>query len=304
MLSNAVPTVGPVAYYAARAGLNNSWTPWTTDDTDFTSQIISDLEREGLSFEGLSDTQLENLLRDYWESSDWGLGTTHTFDRDRFVSDYTNFIEGRDTMPDPVRYDELWEQAQARADSEAAIALRELETLGQRQTESFNDELKKLSSGYADARSALLSNQYQQNAQLMDTLSYQMDKSNRNALEAGASAGIRLAGNVNTLLSTQNKQSQTSLETANQLAQMLVSQRNAEASVRGRYWDTMGRNLATKRGIQNSALGKAQEYYNQNADVSEKAYDAAKSDWDNAYYSNPIWENKALTNKSKYNPGG
>jgi hypothetical protein len=68
-------------------------------------------------------------------------------------------------------------------------------------------------------------------------MSSDMARARRNAIEAGASAGVRIAGNVNALLSAQNKMSQQSLETSNQLAQMLVNQRNAEAGLRNQWRD-------------------------------------------------------------------
>ena len=173
----------------------------------------------------------------------------------------------------------------AYAQDEVDAALEELESLRTMQVNNFNDELSSLASSYNTSRNALLSNQYQQNAQLMDNMTSQLDKQNRNALEAGASAGMRLAGNINTLLSTQNKQSQTSLETANQLAQMMVNQRNAEASVRGRYGDYMSQHFATEQDIKDSLYTRADNYHTSRQNV----YDSAIAQWDSKYASNPAW---------------
>lgn len=265
-------------------------------EDDYNSDIIAALESEGLDFSNLSQSQIEALLNKYWEEDEGFYNTEHTFDYDRFLSDYNAMNAALDERPKAPSWDDALNQAYA--DRDASLA--ELDELRQMQVGNFNDELRSLASGYNTARSGILSQQYQQNAQLMDTLSSQMDRQNRNALEAGASAGIRLAGNINTLLSTQNQQSQTSLETANQLAQMMVNQRNAEASVRGRYGDYMTQDFATKQNIKDSALGKAKEYY----DISEKSYSQKLNDWDEAQGGNPLWDYRGTLGKSKYNKTG
>lgn len=265
-------------------------------EDDYNSDIIAALESEGLDFSNLSQSQIESLLNKYWEEDEGFYNTEHTFDYDRFLSDYNAMNAALDERPKAPSWDDALNQAYA--DRDASLA--ELDELRQMQVGNFNDELRSLASGYNTARSGILSQQYQQNAQLMDTLSSQMDRQNRNALEAGASAGLRLAGNINTLLSTQNQQSQTSLETANQLAQMMVNQRNAEASVRGRYGDYMTQDFATKQNIKDSALGKAKEYY----DISEKSYSQKLNDWDDAQGGNPLWDYRGTLGKSKYNKTG
>ena len=118
------------------------------------------------------------------------------------------------------------------ADAEAAIDAENEELLA-----SLNQDLANTSEAYTNSRNALLTQQYQRNAQTIDTMASDMARARRNAIEAGASAGVRIAGNVNALLSAQNKMSQQSLETSNQLAQMLVNQRNAEAGLRNQWRD-------------------------------------------------------------------
>lgn len=271
---------------------------------DLNTDIIAALESEGLDFANLSQSQVEALLNKYWEEDEGMWSTEHTFDYDRFLSDYNAMNAALGERPESPDIAQFWADAQDRASGETATALDKLEQLRQMQVGNFNDELRSLASGYNTARSGILSQQYQQNAQLMDTLSSQMDRQNRNALEAGASAGIRLAGNINTLLSTQNKQSQTSLDTANQLAQMMVNQRNAEASVRGRYGDYMNQHFATEQGIRDSEFSKAQGYYNQEYDVADKSYAQNTQKWDEKYSTNPLWDYRGTLGKSNYNKTG
>lgn len=273
-------------------------------EDDFNSDIIAALESEGLDFSNLSQSQIEALLNKYWEEDEGMWSTEHTFDYDRFLSDYNAMNAALDERPEAPNSSEYWNTALDKANVERDAALAELDELRQMQVGNFNDELQSLASGYNASRSAILSNQYQQNAQLMDTMTSQMDRQNRNALEAGASAGLRLAGNINTLLSTQNQQSQTSLETANQLAQMMVNQRNAEASVRGRYGDYMNQHFATKQNIQDSAYGKAKDYYDTEYGIAKESHAQNLNDWDEAQGGNPLWDYRGTLGKSKYNKTG
>ena len=268
----------------------------------FASGIVSDLTKEGLDFSNLSQSELESILTKYWEEDSGLLSTKHTFDKDRFISDYNAILAAMDAMPEAPDEETFWIKAQERANAEAQDSLNELEDALQSRVSGFNDELQNLADSYRTARSGILSQQYQQNAQLADTLSSQLDKQSRNALEAGASAGIRLASNVNTLLSVQNKQSQASLDTANQLAEMMVRQRNAESSIRSNYDDYMSNYLYEKRGIKDSAYSKAKDYYNQEYGIAENSYDKQLQKWDESNDKNPLWDTKL--GKSKYNKTG
>ena len=295
---------GPLGLWSAIGGGYRD-KGWSVDSLDpDTRKMLSDM--------GLSGDALTDFLREqgYYEDANsvanaWGLGgyDRYVLDTERLDADLEQMLNALGERPERPYATDFLEDARSQAYGERDTALAELDKVKEQRINSFNDELKNLASGYNTARSGVLSQQYQQNAQLMDTLSSQMDRQNRNALEAGASAGIRLAGNINTLLSTQNKQSQTSLDTANQLAQMMISQRNAEASIRGQYGDYMTQNFNTAQGIRDSAEAKAQSYANANYGAASADYDNKQTDWDNLYANNPFWErNKGV--KSNYNKTG
>ena len=222
----------------------------------------------------------------------------YELDEDRLNADLKAMYDALQQRPDTLYAQDYLDAAREQAYAERDAALAELDSVKDTQVELFNDELDSLASSYNTAKSSILSNQYQQNAQLMDTMASQMDKSRRNALEAGASAGLRLAGNINTLLSTQNKQSQISMDTANQLAQMMVNQRNAEASTRRDYGNYMSQYLSDKRGINDSAESKAQSYYDVNYGTAQRDYDTKANEWDSKNSSNPLWEYKSKYSKS------
>ncbi len=283
------------------------------DKIDFKSLLADDPEALKL-WESLSDYEKKTIAEQFVvEDNDignlWGIwgNDIKNYDADALAGAISEFdemqaaYEALPTIPDAQEY---WNNAEARAaaeyDSDIALIAEEKA----RAISGFDDELRSLGSQYNTARSGILSSQYQQNTQLMDTFTSQMEKSNRNALEAGASAGIRLAGNINTLLSVQNQQSRTSLETANQLAQMMVNQRNAEASVNTRYNDYMAKNRASVAQARADRNANAYTYYNNAFEPAQKSYDSKYGQVNSMYNSNPIWNLKYGQNKSQYNKTG
>lgn len=119
-----------------------------------------------------------------------------------------------------VSLDSAMKSAKEEIDAEIAQQEKALAELLSQQTASYNA-----------AAEQILSSDYQRNASLMGTYQSEMRRAQRNALEAGASAGARLANNINVTLSTQNQQAQQSLATSNNLAQMLLNQRQAASDI-------------------------------------------------------------------------
>lgn len=142
------------------------------------------------------------------------------------------------------------------AEASHSSTIAELDALKNTFTNDFNNALSAQNDSYNRAATGLLSNQYKTNAQTFDTLQSDLHKSRQNALEAGASAGVRIAGNVNALLSAQNKQSQTAMDTSNALAEMLLQQRSAAAGLRSDYHKSMQENTNSRISADN-ALNKA-----------------------------------------------
>lgn len=116
-------------------------------------------------------------------------------------------------------------------DSAMTSAKEEIDKEIAQQEQALADLLSQQTASYNDAAEQILSSDYQRNASLMGTYQSEMRRAQRNALEAGASAGARLANNINVTLSTQNRQAQQSLETSNNLAQMLLNQRQAASDI-------------------------------------------------------------------------
>ena len=78
----------------------------------------------------------------------------------------------------------------------------------------------------------LLSNQAQATNAIAGSTRSELQRSQRNAISRGATAAMRLVSNINTELGLQNKAAQQSLDTSNNLAQMLLTQRQSAAQLR------------------------------------------------------------------------
>lgn len=196
------------------------------------------------------------------------------------------------TNSKPV-YEDYFNDALDTIKEQNRVEYDELDKLLDEQTKLRDTDLANISKSYGDARSSLLSNQYRQNSQTMDALQSGMDRSRRNALEAGASAGVRIAGNVNTLLSSQNKQAATSMETANQLSQMMINQRNAESSVNRAYNDYLINDNAQRRDLRMSTEDRAHNYASGRYNVAKDSYDSNVSDFDSKYAMNSMYDYKS-----------
>lgn len=136
---------------------------------------------------------------------------------------------------------------------------------------------------YGDLRRQTLENSYRNNAALMGTVGSEMSKARRNALESGASADLRLAENVNTLLSVQNKQSEQSLETSNQLAQQLLNQRQAAMGVRSAWGQAQSANTQSKIGFKQGTAERAENYANNRFDTENTVYNTDLQQWEDKY---------------------
>lgn len=224
----------------------------------------------------LSAPEQDALLSNYWEEADngfWNLGglsgSAETFDVDSFLRDIGEYdkIETAPLLENFVNIDESLADAQASVDAE-----------NERLLASLNEDLQRSGDAFTQARDTMLTSQHQRNAQTMDTLSSDMSRARRNAIEAGASAGVRIAGNVNALLSAQNKMSQQSLDTSNQLAQMLLNQRNAEAGLRNQWRDAEMSTYDRVQGRAQNEMNIGQQRYNQAQESWQRRNDANVSE--------------------------
>jgi hypothetical protein len=175
-----------------------------------------------------------------------------------------------------------------------ALAALEAESLAMRDT--YQNELSEELDFYNNRASNLMANQYRANAQTYDALQSDLRKSRQNALEAGASAGMRIAGNINSLLSAQNKQSQTAMDTSNALAEMLLQQRQAAAGIRSEYSNYMREANAQKSGYGIDKANALSDYKSKLTDLDMQKYADRESQYNNIYSGQQHNYDRALAN--------
>lgn len=273
---------------------------------DYLSETIDPNSDAGKFWNSQTASQKRALVDEYYNSNNalenWGgfLGDREDFDLEGFLQD----LNDTSAVPNRPDRDTFWNDAQAAIDAENAEILgrydaqeARLDRLLAEANKNYASDMNDIRSEYSNARTGLMSSQYQQNAQLMDTMQSQMSKQSRNALEAGASAGLRIAGNINTMLSVQNKQSQQSLETSNQLAQMLLNQKAAERGIRNDYNQYMQQDAANRASIDNNRNDVSVSAYDRTYDRFNKEHNRA----DSAYNEDIIERQKNADTQLKKN---
>lgn len=224
----------------------------------------------------LSNTEKADIISQY--------GTAYS--RDRIIDDIAALDEIESfNLKNPVMSDyvDSSEDLYASIDNELApiydSAVQRLDDEMGVMRQDYLDQLKSSADMYNRQASGLLSNQYLANAQTYEALQSDMRKSRQNALEAGASAGIRLAGNINTLLTAQNKQSQTAMDTSNALAEMLLQQRNAAAGVRSDYRNYMSDANQRRTNLDVQRQTHRDNLYSDRHNAQLNDYDRAVADY-------------------------
>ena len=239
---------------------------------------------------GLSDAELRGILDNNYKYVDnkWYnlgglLGDREVYDVDAALADLARLSQFSKPMPTAPDYDALYKEAQDAINAENAEILAMYDADLQRRTDMYNQQMADSNAAYNRNVEQILSNDYQKNAQLLGTMRSEMNRSQRNALEAGASAGIRIAGNINTMLSMQNKQSQQSLETSNNLAQMLLNQQQANAGLRSEYGNYLSQDTANRAALKSGTSERVENYYGNRVNTEQFKYDAAEDDYNKRY---------------------
>lgn len=237
----------------------------------------------------LSDADLGAILdQAQFKTSDGSFlwNDYYTLDTDT-INKYLSQLEYYDKilgeMPTAPNLGNIRDEAYAKINAENNELLAMLDDDLARQQNLYQSELNDINSMYGDLRRQTLENSYRNNAALMGTVGSEMSKARRNALESGASAGLRLAENINTLLSVQNKQSQQSLETSNQLAQQLLNQRQAAMGVRSAWGQAQSANTNSKIGIKQSTAERSENYANNRFNTENAVYNNDMEQWEDKY---------------------
>lgn len=239
--------------YATQAGLDES-----------TAAYLSSLD----------DATLGGLIDEFWQKNVDGILWNHT---DRFDAESAlQNLKALSSMqlPEPSKsYEDIYNEMSAKIDEENAAASSLYDQALANQKSLYNSQMSMLENGYNRYAKQALAMDYQKNNQLMANLGNNLNKSRQNALEAGASAGIRLANNVNTLMSTQNAAAQQSLQTSNNLAQMLMNQQNAAAGLKSNLANAYSNNLNQKADLVKGDFERKKANADSSWDISQKIYD-------------------------------
>lgn len=216
---------------------------------------LSDTEKQAVIANATSKAKRKGSGYETWGGA---TGSQKTIDIEQIIKDFNDsasIIGDYQADLRPPDYDEIdrnlleqyYQPMYDRLDQEQAD-MREM----------YNNQLRMSNDMYNRNADMIMGNQMRQNAMIQDSLRSDISRTRQNALEAGASAGLRLAGNINATLSAQNKAAQTSLDTSNNLAQMLLNQRQAAAGLganyqnymsdSNRYRDSLQQDYLTRRG--------------------------------------------------------
>ena len=287
--------------------------------TDVSNSVLKDRALESLKganadfLKNASNRELEGYL-DAYKTEDnnslnmWGLlGDKYTYDTGSMLADLKRLSDASANMPTAPDYEQLYTDAQKQIEGENAEILGMYDADKQRQTDLYNNLMSQNNAAYNRNVGQIMSNDYQKNAQLMGTVRSEMQRSQRNALESGASAGMRIAENINTTLSLQNRQSQQSLETSNNLAQMLLNQQQANAGLRSEYGNYLSQDADKRASLKSGTAERVENQYNNRVNSAESIYNSQMQNYENAYdatvgATNPFANTyKAHLQKSQYN---
>lgn len=259
-----------------------------------------------------SDRELYGYLDAYkTEANDvdnlWGLfGDKYTYDTESMLADLARLSEASANMPTAPNREQLYTDVQNQINAENDEILGMYDADKQRQTDLYNNLMSQNNAAYNRNVGQIMSNDYQKNAQLMGTVRSEMQRSQRNAIEAGASAGMRIAENINTTLSLQNRQSQQSLETSNNLAQMLLNQQQANAGLRSEYGNYLSQDADKRAALKSGTAERVENQFNNRLNSAESIYDSQMRDYEDSYNAtvgatNPFANTyKAHLQKSQY----
>jgi hypothetical protein len=257
----------------------------------------------------MSDAELGSILDQYYDNKGgWFGNNTYEFNLNSANADLARLAGMNMNMPEAPDWDAINKEAEDKINLENSQILGLYDQNLARQKQLYNQGMQNNNQMYNDYTRQILSNDYQKNAQLMGGLGNSLDRARSSALEAGASAGLRLSNNINTLLSTQNKQAQQSMDTANNLAQAMLNQRQAAESMRNTYNSALMNDTNARANLINGSTERKTAYQNTLTNNYLNTYNNKMNSWENSnsqYSSNPFYGSYMAHNQNKYyNNGG
>lgn len=285
-------------------GKINDWFGWhrnssNKDTANWARKYLSKNGADASLLDSLSDDELADLLfENYGTGKSYGgifggKGTeVTTSGLEALLNDLTELQGLQLTRPDDIDLESVYADAESNVQKDIDNTLALYDADLQRQTKLYNDNMNNLNAMYNQNANAILANDYRNNAALLGSVNSSMSRARQSALEAGASAGIRLASNVNTLLSIQNKQAQTSLDTSNQLAQAMLNQRQASMSLKNDYSDVLSSDTNKRASLENGRYERMQAAKDTAGNLATNVYNNKLDAYNNNLAA--VRENNAL----------
>lgn len=263
---------------------------------------------------GLSNADIEQILSTYDNGKsqflDGKLAFTNDvgFDTKAFneaLKDYESWKDKVGEMPEYVDEEAINRLADNAIDTEnSQIQALYDEMLG-RTTDLYKADLDASNQSYNDYVNQMLSNQAQTTNTIAGSARSELQRSQRNAINRGATAAMRLVSNINTELGLQNKAAQQSLDTSNNLAQMLLTQRQSAAQLRSQYGNELNDYTANKANLLSGTAERKANYRNTMRDEAYSNYQNKMDRWNDtldSYAGDSPWgsvvRNQAIKNRN------
>ena len=273
---------------------------------DIRQQLVERTKDPSDELYGLTANDIDALVNEY-KNADFKLLDTGTwsggpFKYDEFEDDLADYMSWKNTvgsMPEMPDYYKIASDADAAIDAENKELLDLYDSMA-------NEGLATNNQMYNDYVGQMLSNQAQSQNMLQGSVRSELNRAQRNAINRGATAAMKLVSNINAQLGMQNQAAQQSLETSNNLAQALLNQRQAAMQIRDQH--TMNKaNLISgsaerKASYRNQMVNEADDMYNRNMNKWENDVSgyAGSSVWGDLHRNKNLRGNQSTTSNSKY----
>ncbi len=273
-------------------------------------KVDTDNFKKDLRNQGFSESEIDEIVNRYHKNFnifdlDSGL------DRDAYkkgLEDYNSWKDKIGAMPDYVDEEAINNLANQQIDSENAQVQALYDQMLGRSTDLYRTELNDMNTSYNDYVNQLMSNQAQATNAIAGSTRSELQRSQRNAITRGATAAMRLVSNINTELGLQNKAAQQSLDTSNNLAQMLLTQRQSAAQLRSQYAGDMNDYTANTANLMSGTAERKASYRDSMRNEAYSNYQNKMDRWEdnlNSYAGDSPWgsiaRNRAIRNRTTNN---
>lgn len=262
---------------------------------------ISDLEKEyGVTLTKAERDYLKDEFGDksyeFFDADTWGDQTDYEGRKDWFerLSTALNELPPMPEMYTSTELQDIYNKAAGEIDAETSAIQNIYDSILNRQTEAYQNELDASNDTYNAYANQVLANQLQSQNAMQGAYRAELDRAQRNAITRGASAATRLVANINANLGMQNQSAQQALETSNTLAQALLNQRQAAAGLRQQYSSDLNTNAAQSADLRRGATERRHSYGTEKQNYAQYLRENDYNNWDrritDEYSDDPVLE--------------